>query len=315
MSITPFYITFTTIGLLVAAYFAVEVLKFIVTFARSGSLHQYNHHQKSFALVTGATGGIGAGFAGELCQQGFNVIIHGRSSTKLERIKAELNKEFPDSIVKLAIADALDRDNSSAAIDQVVASVRDLPLTVLINNIGGINGIVKPQFKSFENHNTQEIDDTIDLNNRFSMQLTNALFPILKKNEPSLVINIGSMVADMKMPYLAVYSATKTALMAWSANLGAEMRLEGRKIEVLGILVGDTSTPGRHGIPASYTVPTAGVMAASALKRVGCGRDAVPGYFPHAPQQSSLALVPGWLAAIVVGREATKLRDTDPEAG
>jgi 17beta-estradiol 17-dehydrogenase / very-long-chain 3-oxoacyl-CoA reductase len=160
----------------------------------------------------------------------------------------------------------------------------------------------------------QEIGDTIDLNDRFSMQLTNALFSILKRNEPNLVLNIGSMIANMKMPYLTVYSATKAALMAWSANLAAEMRLEGRKIEVLGILVGNTSTEGRHGIPPSFTTPTARVMAASALKRVGCGRDAVPGYFPHALQQASLPLMPGWLAAIFICREATHLRDTDPEA-
>jgi 17beta-estradiol 17-dehydrogenase / very-long-chain 3-oxoacyl-CoA reductase len=133
------------------------------------------------------------------------------------------------------------------------------------------------------------------------MQLTNALFPILKKNEPSLVINIGSMAATMKMLYLAVYLATKTALMTWSANLAAEMRLERRNIEILGILVGNTSTLGRHGIPTSLTVPTARVMAASALKRVGCGKDAIPGYFPHALQQASLALIPSWLAAVFIG--------------
>ena len=92
------------------------------------------------------------------------------------------------------------------------------------------------------------------------------------------------------------------------------MRLERRNIEVLGILVGNTSTPGRHGIPTSLTVPTARVMAASALKRVECGRDAVPGYFLHALQQASLALIPGCLAAVFIGIEATKLRDTDPEA-
>ncbi len=314
MSTTPFYIVFTAIGLLAAAYFALEVLKFVFPYTRPGSLQRYNRDPKTWALVTGATSGIGTEFARELCQQGFNVIIHGRSSTKLDKIKAELAEEFPGSAVKIAIADALGRNDVSAAVDRVVASVGDLPLTVLVNNIGGINGIVKPQFKSFENHTTGEIGDTIDLNDRFSMQLTNALFPVLKKNEPSLVVNIGSMVANMKMPYLAVYSATKAALMAWSANLAAEMRLERREIEVLGILVGNTSTPGRHGIPTSFTIPTARVMAASALKRVGCGRDAVPGYFPHALQQASLALIPGWLAAIFIGMEATKLRDTDPEA-
>lgn len=107
---------------------------------------------------------------------------------------------------------------------------------------------MKPQFKSFENHTTQEIGDAIDLNNRFSMQLTNALFTVLKKNEPSLVINIGSMAANLKMPYLAIYSATQSALMSLSANLRAEMRLESKEIEILCILVGNkiNSRPAWH---------------------------------------------------------------------
>jgi 17beta-estradiol 17-dehydrogenase / very-long-chain 3-oxoacyl-CoA reductase len=87
MSITPFYVLLTTIGLLTVAYVAIEVLKLIINYARPGSLHRYNHH-KNWALVTGATSGIDTEFARELCQQGFNVIIHGRSSTKLETIKA-----------------------------------------------------------------------------------------------------------------------------------------------------------------------------------------------------------------------------------
>jgi hypothetical protein len=46
----------------------------------------------------------------------------------------------------------------------------------------------------------------------------------------------------------------------------------------------------------------------------GCGMDTVPGYFPHALQQASLGLIPGWLAAVFIGMEAAKLRGTDPEA-
>jgi hypothetical protein len=53
-------------------------------------------------------------------------------------------------------------------------------------------------------------------------------------------------------------------------------------------------------------------MAVGALKRVGCGRDAVVGYFPHALQQASLAVIPGWLAAIVIGKEATHFERYGP---
>jgi 17beta-estradiol 17-dehydrogenase / very-long-chain 3-oxoacyl-CoA reductase len=98
MSIIPFYQVFTALGLVATAYVGIEVLTFFITYARLGSLQRYNRHEKSWALVTGATSSIGVEFARELCQQGFNVIIHGRSSTRLEKVKTELNKEFPTAL-------------------------------------------------------------------------------------------------------------------------------------------------------------------------------------------------------------------------
>lgn len=213
--------------------------------------------------------------------------------------------------MKIAVSNALDRANASALIENVVAGARDLPLTLLINNIGSINGIVKPQFKSFENHGTQEISDTIDRNECFSMRLTSALFPVLKKNEPGPGHECrlyGGEHEDTVPCSLFGHQSHIDGLECERSGGNAPWRAG--RLRSRGILVGNTSTAGRHGIPTARVM----AAAAAALERVGCGRDAMPGYFPHAMQQAGLALIPSWLVAVFVGIEATKLRNTDLEA-
>ncbi|CAM6083627.1 unnamed protein product [Calypogeia fissa] len=249
--------------------------------------------------------GIGLGYAKELCRQGFNVIIHGCSSTKLEKVEGDQKRECPNRSVKITIADALERNRTEG--DRIVGLVRDLLLAVLINNVGG--AAVTPPFKSFERHTAQDIDGFVDVNEHFTMQLTNALFPVLKKNEPSLVFNVGSMIANLAKPYLTGYAASRPGLMRWSANLAAEMRVENRKIEVLGILVGQTKTELTPDLQVSLTVPSAMVMAASALQKVGCGRDVVPGYLPHTLQGALVGVLPSWLQAVILAKVAKKKQE------
>lgn len=299
---------FFYLGLLTAAKYLSEVLSFIYLFARPSSLPRYLHHNPSWALITGSSDGIGRGFAEELCLQGFNVVLHGRNPDKLERLKADLNKTFPRRSVRIAIADAL-QSNRASSIQAVVDAVQDLNLTVLINNIGGITGMVNPTFKTLEALTTQEIDDTIQLNLGFATQITHALLPILQRHQPGLIINISSVAAVTSMPYLTVYSASKAYNMSFSRNLSAELKIEGKDIEVLGIIVGDTVTAGgRPGRTVGIMRPSSRAMAKAALQKVGCGRENVPGYLMHALQVSGLSSLPESLTASLVAEEMRKAK-------
>lgn len=304
---------FFYLGLLTAAKYLSELFSFIYLFARTSSLPRYLHHTPSWALITGSSDGIGRGFAEELCLQGFNIVLHGRNPAKLERLKADLSKEFPRRSIRIAVADSL-QSNRASSIEAVVDAVQDLNLTVLINNIGGVAGIVTPKFKALERHNTQEIDDTIQLNLGFATQITHALLPTLQRNQPSLIINISSVAAVMSTPYLALYSASKAYNISFSRNLSAELKAEGKDIEVLGIIVGDTVTPGgRPGRTVGIIRPSSRTLAKSALQKVGCGRENVPGYLVHALQVSGLSFLPEFLTAFIVAKEMRKAKQ-DAEA-
>ena len=133
-------------------------------------------------------------------------MLHGRNLEKLNRVQDDLSRQIPGRLFRVVVAEALKSDIASS-VDRIVASVQDI--NVIVNNIGGVVGIVSPEFKTLTTHTTQEVDDLIGRNGRFMIHVTRALIPLLEKNQPSLILNIGSMGAMMAFPYLSVYSAAK----------------------------------------------------------------------------------------------------------
>ena len=90
------------IGTAVVLLSAYRLMVFIWGFVRPSTLQRYCHSQTgSWALVTGATDGIGKAFADELLGRGFNVLLHGRNSEKLERVRKEMAAKFPKRSVDI----------------------------------------------------------------------------------------------------------------------------------------------------------------------------------------------------------------------
>ncbi|KAI9872691.1 MAG: hypothetical protein M1830_001300 [Pleopsidium flavum] len=301
--------TLYSVGVLTICYLLARGSQFLFTYLRPSSLPRYLHGDDAWALVTGSSDGIGLGFAQELCHRSFNVILHGRNPQKLEKVKADLNREFPSSQIRLVIADA---SSSSTSLDDLVSSIQDVHLTVLVNNVGGIAGILSSSFKAFETHTREEVDGLLNVNERFATQLTRALIPILARNGPSLIMNIGSN-AGMGMPYISVYSATKAYILSWSQALTAELKAEGQGITVLGIGVGSVQSA-QNKSAASLTCPTSRTMASAALNRVGCGQAIVSAYLPHALQKGFMDLLPEGVLQNILINMLKPLKDKKEKA-
>lgn len=274
----------TYVGAATTCLFGFQLARHIYCYTRPSSLPRYNPPGKdAWALVTGATDGIGFGFAQSLCRRGFNVFLHGRNREKLLKRQQDLQNEFPSVKTKIIVYDAT---NISEDIENIAQEVGDAHLTVLINNVGG--SII--QLKQFPEMSYAEARDTITLNASFMTQVTRVLTPILEKNGPSLVVNISSAAA-YGMQNISIYSGTKGYVESISRALEAEMGVYGRGIEVLGIRVGSVQSQGND-IAASWFNPSSRSMAEAALNRVGCGRPVVWGYWPHALQGISFDVIP-----------------------
>ena len=277
--------TFATVGIIATSFLAIRFLRFVHLYARPSSLKRYLHGDNPWALVTGASDGIGRGFAYELAQNGFNVVLHGRNATKLESVKAQLQDRFPKLGFRILIADA--SSTSYQQIDELVASIHDLHLTVLINNVGGAITVAP-----LDDTTSEDVDAIMNLNARFPTQLTKALLPKLTQtNGPSLIMNIGSM-GDFCVPYATIYGGSKGFNMTWSSSLAMELKSEGKNVEVLAISVGRVTDVSHNKKNASFFTPSARTMAKAALQRVGCGKPVVVGYVGHALQKFLVGLLP-----------------------
>ena len=289
---------FAAIGVLSVITIIYKLSHFFYPYLRSGSIKTYNKNGDAWALVTGSSDGIGRAIAHELCSKGFNIILHGRNPGKLSSVQSSLSESFPNTQFRTFIADAAaSTETTSGAILDLVASIKDLNLTILVNNVGGTANLRK-DFAALVDHTTKEINDLVSINMLFTTHLTCALLPLLSEHEPALILNTGS-ASQSGMPYMVVYSATKAFLSAWGNALSLEMQAEGSKVEVLTVLSGNTQS-GQDERAANLFRPASMVFARAALKKVGCGRTVVVGYFWHAVQTASMGFFPEWAARMAL---------------
>jgi 17beta-estradiol 17-dehydrogenase / very-long-chain 3-oxoacyl-CoA reductase len=273
-----------------------------------------------WALVTGASDGIGLGFAEELASQGFNVILHGRNAQKLQTVSSTLQAQFPGRKFKILVLDAVQDAGDNEKIQTALAEFKDLDLKVLINNVGGMAG-PKPTFRQFSEMDPSLINAWIDINLRFPTQFTRQLLPSLIENQPSLIVNISSGAANVPSPFIAVYSGSKAFNVSWSRSLAVELEDAGHDVDCHAIVVGPTATPRlqRSGVHTSLISPSPRQMARASLGYAGTGVRDVAAYWGHDYLMTLFGCLPGWYAEKFVRELSRKiieseLRDMEEEA-
>jgi 17beta-estradiol 17-dehydrogenase / very-long-chain 3-oxoacyl-CoA reductase len=278
-----------------------KILGFIYIYLRPSSLNRYHHNHihssaTPWAIVTGANDGIGKGFAYALADHDFNVVLHGRNSTKLHNVRHEFQNEFPHLSFRIVLADAAQSGpETQKHINDIADSLRDLHVTVLINNVGTVSKPHGPEFSPFWQEIPEDIDALINVNARFPAQFTRAILPLLLSHGgPALILNMGSM-ADFGFPYMSMYSASKKFDMVFSSALKEEMRKEGKNVEVLGITCADVVGTTHDKNKSSLLRPDSRTYARAALNRVGCGEAVVCGWWVHGVMWWFGALLPQWV--------------------
>ena len=286
---------------------------FYTQLLRPSSLQRYNSGSDgkspaSWALVTGASDGIGKGFAEELCNRGFNIILHGRNETKLNAVRQELLKQWPKLEIKILIFDVVNDTGDTAKLEAAAAKLKGLDLRVLVNNVGGGAGI-RPVYVPLHERDAAMTNLFIDLNLRFPTQITRLLLPQLIQHEPACILNIGSLASESVAPYACIYSGSKAYNKSWSASLDAELKAEGHDVEVKLIQTGMVST-GSEPREVTLSIPSSRTFAKHSLDKVGDGNRYVHGYWVHELQNNFLLSLPRSMAekllVYVIGKEREK---------
>lgn len=298
------------IGTIWAAYQTYMLASFLhLHFIRRSTLKRYlkpnsnRSGDEAWALVTGATDGIGRGFAEELCATGFNIILHGRNAEKLNVEKQKLFSKWPERSVRILCIDAASTTDNNEMLEQAASDLKFLNLRVLINNVGGTAG--KSAFCPLHKRTSEDARMFIDINLRFPTEITRVMLPLLRKNTPSLIMNVSSATSDFGLPYLSIYSGSKAYNKSWSRCLSSEMKADGLDVEVIALVVSAVATD-NYAKPQGVFVPNANQFAKAALGVVGCGRSVVYPYWGHRVQSFMFESMPTWMAekmVVVVGRQ------------
>ncbi|HYM70611.1 MAG TPA: SDR family NAD(P)-dependent oxidoreductase [bacterium] len=180
------------------------------------------------ALVTGASAGIGAAYAGRLAREGYDLVLVARRRERLEQLAERLHTEAHAHAEVLA-ADLAD----AGALAQVEARVAgDESLALLVNNAGF--GAYRP----FAQVEPAVIDSLINVHVRAVARLTRAALPGMIRRGTGGVINVASLLAfsgsipPNPLPHRATYAGAKAFIVTFTQALAGEISGTGVRVQV-----------------------------------------------------------------------------------
>jgi len=185
--------------------------------------------KNQFALITGASSGIGEACAFALGKEGHNLILVARRKERLEKIKSQLEKKFKISVLVYQV-DMSDTKNIETFFDEI----KKKNIDILINNAGLALGKA-----SFEEYEWQDFNQMIDVNIKAFTRVAQLAIPHLKKTKGH-IINISSVAGIEAYEGGSVYCGTKAFVKMISKALRID--LMGTSIRVTDIAPGAVNT-------------------------------------------------------------------------
>ncbi|KAG0231111.1 hypothetical protein B0O80DRAFT_396640 [Mortierella sp. GBAus27b] len=217
---------FGGIGAVIVALKALSFLKvFVDVFFRSGiNLKKYGAGRGGWAVVTGATDGIGKEFAFQLASKKLNLVLVSRTESKLKAIAAELEEQYHVETKYYAMDYTKGLDADYQALQQLLNTVE---VTVLVNNVGTNHDIPTP----FDQESDKVVKDIVEVNINATMRMTKIVVPQMIARKNGLIINLGSFAGLVPTPFLSVYSGSKAFLSSWTQAIGAELAPKGIHVQ------------------------------------------------------------------------------------
>ncbi|MFL2845865.1 MAG: 3-oxoacyl-[acyl-carrier-protein] reductase [Candidatus Puniceispirillaceae bacterium] len=180
----------------------------------------FDLHNK-IALVTGASGGIGAQIATALHAQGATVVLHGTRASKLEALKTELGAR-----AAIVTANLKDRDAVASLFDSASEAAGG-PVNILVNNAGITSDGLLMRMKN------EDWDNVLEVNLTASMMLCRAALRAMMKARSGRIISISSVVGVTGNPGQTNYAASKAGMIGFSKSLAAEVASRGITVNVV----------------------------------------------------------------------------------
>ena len=244
-----------------------------------------------WALVTGASSGIGWEFAKLFAADKFNLILVARNETRLNELAAELRTQHGIE-VKVLVKDL----SAPSAPQEIFDALRDTPVSILVNNAGiGWHG-------AFAQTELQQSLDIMRLNMDALVKLTHLFVQPMLARRAGKILNVASTAAFQPGPMVNVYYASKAFVHSFSYALADELR--GTGVTVTTLCPGTTHTEffarGNFGpVRVAFTMDARTVAVAGYRGLMQGKRVVIPGMTNKIASAISKRLPVRWTTAIV----------------
>ena len=250
-----------------------------------------------WAVVTGASSGLGALFAEKLAQRGLPLVLTGRNEARLTKVRQRVQQVAPSIEVDLVVGDL----GGQAGVEALVAALDGRVIDVLVNNAGfGTYG-------RLEEVDPEREHDLIAVNVDALVHLTHAVLPGMLARGHGQILNVASTIAFQPAPYQATYGASKAFVLSFSQALWAETRSSG--VTVTALCPGPTRTGFVDALDADVSQTAIYKRLASpepvvdaGLRALDRGRPLVVPGVRNWLMANGARLSPGWVGALISGR-------------
>uniref|UniRef100_A0A914HNJ6 Steroid dehydrogenase n=1 Tax=Globodera rostochiensis TaxID=31243 RepID=A0A914HNJ6_GLORO len=258
-----------------------------------------------WAVVTGASDGIGKEYAKQLAIKGFNIVLISRSADKLRVVKEEIQpKQFLQPEVRW-----ISFDFTNANIDDyekwLFPELAKLDIGMLVNNVGAVHPVKR--FHEIPGGKRKMANDLI-LNTMPHTILSAFVLKQMAERKKGIIINISSFIANYPFVYCSVYSSVKKYLSWFSTILRKEYSDTSIIIQTItpGVVYTKMSQEIVNNEKPNFFAPSPQKFVASALRTVG-HVDEASGCFAHQLQNESVKMMPNWLLEIASRQQIKKL--------
>jgi len=227
-----------------------------------------NKYNETYALITGASGGLGKAFSEECAKRGMNLIIVALPDENLKNTAEYIKKKYPVKILTLGIN--LAEQEAPEKIYEFCQKNK-LAVNMLINNAGATG------CAEFEKSSLDYIELRLQLNIRAVVLITRLFIPSMKKLDKAYILNVASLSAFYAVPFKSVYSASKSFVLNFSKSLREELRDSSIKISILcpnGIKtnIDSSSRIAAHGAKGKIFLVSAEKIAEISIKKLLKGK-------------------------------------------
>lgn len=181
-----------------------------------------------YAIITGASSGIGRDIARELAQRKYDLILVARRKDRLEELKKELESSYPIQVL-VHVADLSDLKQCH----QLHEDVKHLPIEIVVNNAG---------FGKVGNYVDVPLETEINMLELNILALHTLTKLFVASMEKGVILNVGSMAAFLPTPLLSTYAASKAYVVSMSRAVDHELRKSPKDLRVLTLCPGPVKT-------------------------------------------------------------------------